>query len=623
MQIYLFDYDVLVHNNKCAPFKTMADANEAEEEKGGGSSIRNVMTDTKHKSDGANSSRAVLKLVNEGLHAGTNLVGQAANLASNPIRKNKRSAADPSSSAYTESDASCAQTEELGRTPSCSLNPSVGAIATHASSKDSSPATKSAESEPSQTPTITLGPACEFLFRDSTLLVITALLAVATCLVKDGWLSLSDGSVPTQVCVSLVVLAFLLGRETAKLHIRKESMMATNKTTSPKVVSFDEKPTNIGSSGGTQGMQTHAFFRSLCGNLAKANIKFGPRFGMRMSKNEIQTSIRSSLQKMPSGRTPKPFWKENLDRSSDLMQSMLKNPKFKRSGKRSTVLHSSRNDDKDEDEVKISEVSGLSGAEVKRNIDGRGSVQLGPIDFGRAKTTKRKGDEIIEPLFHLRGVDIFLTTDGNPQEKIWQLEALKGVGLRSKPTFCINCLLPWSNFVAYFAMPNWFVDTTSSLEVKEGDTPDEIALKRFLKASSEQKTKQFSLRPCLIDGPIPIRMMASPGEEYEVGHESIPMEWYLDEGRGDEAPLLGLDVDCTSDKALRTAASLAKRYLYSVSIDVGVVIEDEDLACCLGLFRMDKIDTKICPELPERTAEEDLHRASTIMFNSSKTRPEA
>ena len=587
----------------------MADGNVAEEEKGGGSStIRNVMTDTKHKPDGANSSRPVLKLVNEGLHTGTNLVGKAANLASKPILKSKRSAADPSSSAYKR--------EELGTTPSCNLNPSVGAIATYAPSKESSPAIKSAESQPSQTPTITLGPACEFLFRDSTLLVITALLAVTTYLVKDGWLSVSDGSVPTQVCVSLVVLAFLLGRETAKLHIRKESATESKTTTSAKVVSFDEKHAII--AGGKQGMQTHTFFRSLCDNLAKVNINFGPRFGIRVSGNEIQTSIRSSLQKIPSGRTPKPFWKENLDRSSDLMQSMLKNPKFQRSGRRSTLLHSRRKDDKDEDEVEI------SGAEGKRNVDGRGSVQLGPIDFGRAKTTKRKkGDEIIEPLFHLRGVDIFLTTDGNPQEKIWQLEALKGVGLRSKPTFCINCLLPWSNFVAYFAMPNWFVDTTSSLEVKEGDTPDEIALKRFLKASPEQKTQQFTLRPCLLDGPLPIRMMASPGEEYEVGAEYLPMEWYLDEGRGDEAPLLGLDVDCSSDKALRTAASLAKRYLYSVSIDVGVVIEDEDLACCLGLFRMDKIDTKICPELPERTAKEDLHRASAIMFNSSRTRPEA
>ena len=252
---------------------------------------------------------------------------------------------------------------------------------------------------------------------------------------------------------------------------------------------------------------------------------------------------------------------------------------------------------------------------------GKGSVQLGPIDFDRAQTTKRKGDGIIEPLFHLRGIDIFLTTDGNPQEKIWELQALKEVGLRTKPTFCINCLLPWSNFVAYFAMPNWFVDTTSSLEVKEGDTPDEIALKRFLKASSEQKTNQFSLRPCLVEGPLPIRMMASPGEEYEVGSDYLPMQWHLVEGRGNNAPLLGLDVDCTSDKALRTVASLAKRYLYSVSIDVGVVIENDDVACCLGLFRMDKIDTKMCPELPEHTVEEDLHRASAIMLSSSRTQP--
>ena len=595
--------------------------NGNKEDQSSSSSTQEARDATK-KQGGGSSSRPVLRIVNEGLQAGTSLLGRAASV---PFIKNKRSAVGSTPSVDTKHESSNNQMEESTTTPS---NPET-ARSTYASSspKESTPifptrteARPEAESQRTQTSTLTFGPISEFLFRDSTLLMIFPSFAASVYLLKTNWSLVSDGQVvPTQACASLILLAFLLGRESQYLCICGESMPEPNRTSSSKVVSFDDEKQFIssfrGSFRGDQVTQTHTFFRSLVGNLTKANINFGPKIGVRMSRGNLQTSIRSSLQKLPSGRTPKPFWKENLDRSSDLMQSLLRNPKFKRSG-RATPLSPSDDDAKS---FKLSGTHAVTPLEVKGSIDSKGSVQLGPIDFDKAQPTKRKGDAIIDPYFHLRGIDIFLTTDGNSQERIWLLPPLKEVGLRTKPTFCINCLLPWANFVAYFAMPPWFTDTTSSLEVREGDTPDEVALKRFLKASAEEKTQQFSLRPCLVEGPLPIRMMASPGEEYEVGSEYLPMQWHLDEGRGGEAPLLGLDIDCSSDKALRTAASLAKRYLYSVSIDVGVVIENEDMACCLGLFRMDKIDTKSCPELPEHTVEEDIHRASAVMLGSSRT----
>ena len=565
---------------------------------------------------GGGSSRPVLRLVNEGLQAGTGLLGRAASV---PFIKNKRSAVASTTSVDARPAQSNHITEESATTPS------------HASSspKERTPIFPTeprpeAESQRTQTSTLTFGPISEFVFRDSTLLMIVPSLAVTAHLLKADWPLVSDGQVvPTQACASLILLAFLLGRESKNLCIRGEKISAPNKTSSSKAVSFDDEKQFIssfrGSFRGDRATQTHTFFRSVVGNLTKANINFGPKLGVRMSRGDLQTSISSSLQKLPSGRSPKPFWKENLDRSSDLMQSLLRNPKFKRAGRATTSL--SPNDD-DAKSFELSEARVPTPLEVKGSIDSKGSVQLGPIDFDKAQPKKRKGDAIIDPYFHLRGIDIFLTTDGNPQERIWLLPPLKEVGLRTKPTFCINCLLPWANMVAYFLMPPWFADTTSSLEFKEGDTPDEVALKRFLKAPAEEKTQQFSLRPCLVEGPLPIKMMASPGEEYEVGSEYLPMQWHLDEGREGEAPLLGLDIDCTSDKALRTAASLAKRYLYSVSIDVGVVIENEDVACCLGLFRMDKIDTKTCPELPEHTVEEeDIHRASAVVLTSSRSQP--
>ena len=576
----------------------MPTLNKDEEDQSSSSSIQDA------------TSRPVLRLVNEGLQAGTGLLGRAASV---PFIKNKRSAVASTTSVDARPARSNHITEESATTPS------------HASSSPKErtpifPTEPRPEAEPqrTQTSTLTFGPISEFVFRDSTLLLIVPSLAVTACLLKADWSLVSDGQVvPTQACASLILLAFLLGRESKNLCIRGENMPGPKKTRSSKAVSFDDEKQFIssfrGSSRGDRVTQTHAFFRSVVGNLTKANINFGPKVGIRMSKGGLQTSIRSSLQKLPSGHTPKPFWKENLDRSSDLMQSLLRNPKFKRAGRATTSL--SPNDD-DAKSFELSEAHVPTPLEVKGSIDSKGSVQLGPIDFDKAQPTKRKGDAIIDPCFHLRGIDIFLTTDGNPQERIWLLPPLKEVGLRTKPTFCINCLLPWANFVAYFAIP-W----SSLEEVKEGDTPDEVALKRFLKAPAEEKSQQFSLRPCLVEGPLPIKMMASPGEEYEVGSEYLPMQWHLDEGRGGEAPLLGLDIDCTSDKALRTAASLAKRYLYSVSIDVGVVIENEDVACCLGLFRMDKIDTKTCPELPEHTVEEDIHRASAVMLTSSRTQP--
>ena len=570
------------------------------------------------------SSRPVLRLVNEGLQAGTSLIGRAATV---PFMKNKQSAVDSAVSVDTKNELSNHGMGESATTPSNAET----TMSTYASAPKESTPNPPTEPKPDaelqhtryQTSTFILGPISEFLFRDSTLFMIVPCVAVTTYLLKVDWLLVSDGDVvPTQACASLILLAFLLGRESKHLCIRGENMTGSNKTSNSKMVTFDDERQDISSFRGSFGRgdqvtQTHTFFRSLVNNLTKANINFGPKIGIRVSRGDLQTSIRSSLQKLPPGRTPKPFWKENLDRSSDLMQSLLRNPKFKRSG-RATPPSSS------DDEVKsleMSEVHVPTANELKGSIDSKGSVQLGPIDFDKAQPTKRNGDAVIEPYFLLRGIDVFLTTDGNPQERIWQLSPLKAVGLRTKPTFCINCLLPWANFVAYFAMPPWFTDMTRSLEVKEGDTPDEVALKMFLKASAQQKTDQFSLRPCLVEGPLPIRMMASPGEEYEVGSEYLPMQWHLDEGRVDEAPLLGLDIDCTSDKALRTAASLAKRYLCSVKIDVGVVIENEDIACCLGLFRMDKIDTKTCPELPEHTVEEDIHRASAVMLGSSRSRP--
>jgi len=433
-------------------------------------------------------------------------------------------------------------------------------------------------------PTITLH------IRDSKLAIASCAVVSLYLTYRHWYVLLSDGMIPPSAGISWVVFAFVLGRETKGTSIQT-GRIATHGNDS-KGVSLNKslQSSRVPSQEAASMEEQLGFFGSLVRNVT-GKVRLNRYFSHGM-----KIELRSNLQKLPSSKF---FWKDNIDISSELMKSLLQNPKLKRHHVAAQAA-----DDLAPDEP--------ADSEEKLDQEKRQDNQLGFLDIDSAGTArKQEGDTIIEPMFHLRGIDVFLT-DGNPEEKIWELPALKKCGLRSVPTFVINCLLPWSNFVVYFEMPEWFKDIGESLEVKDDDTADIKSLKLFLKGSSEYRTKRFTLRPCLVEGPLPIRIMASPGEDYEVGAEYLPMSWHLVRAQGGEAPLLGLDIDATSDKVLRSAASLAKRYLNSISIDVGAVIEDDDAACCLGLWRMNRIDAKSCPALPERSVEEDTMQASQL-----------
>lgn len=147
--------------------------------------------------------------------------------------------------------------------------------------------------------------------------------------------------------------------------------------------------------------------------------------------------------------------------------------------------------------------------------------------------------------------------------------------------------------------------------------------------------------PSLVDGPAPIRLVAPPKKEKVVHCNYLPIYWKRHQGDGLQ-PILIATLDCMSNRAMRSMASLVKRYLSSLSVDVAIMIgkpnnqeepepsayvdrkqntnsmrerrfqsvDSSSLTCilsfqfiltrCLGMWRFDHIDVSLCPKLPDR-----------------------
>jgi hypothetical protein len=122
--------------------------------------------------------------------------------------------------------------------------------------------------------------------------------------------------------------------------------------------------------------------------------------------------------------------------------------------------------------------------------------------------------------------------------------------------------------------------------------------------------------PSLVDGPMPIRMLAPPKREKVVNCDWMPISWNQHEEEIDAngttmCPILEVTLDCMTSRAIRSMAGLVKKYLYTLSIDVAIVIgtpQNQSVvepSACLGLWRFDHIDLSQCPHLPDRYSVDD------------------
>lgn len=101
-----------------------------------------------------------------------------------------------------------------------------------------------------------------------------------------------------------------------------------------------------------------------------------------------------------------------------------------------------------------------------------------PVDMGTFDMPKPASlnDFVVNPLFRLRGMDVFTANGGDPEANIADHPWLIQNGLRDKPTFVVNAMVQWGNIVLYFEMPEWVRDWDSIME-KDNDPDDVKALK--------------------------------------------------------------------------------------------------------------------------------------------------
>lgn len=218
-------------------------------------------------------------------------------------------------------------------------------------------------------------------------------------------------------------------------------------------------------------------------------------------------------------------------------------------------------------------------------------------------------DNVIEPIGKLRGMDLFLTDD--PEVEIWRQPLLNQCGLRDTPTFIGNIMLPFGNLTVYFKLPKWFDDDNIPPEMDD-DPPDVKALKRFLMGDDEYKNKRAKLVPYIVDAPLAIRMIKPKPIEITIHGDRHPLTWSsvpkcVDPTTGERtaSALLECDVDLLSSSPIRKIINIVRPHLPKITIDIAMVISKpwgsviEEPSCCLGVWRIDKVDFESCAVFPQ------------------------
>lgn len=234
---------------------------------------------------------------------------------------------------------------------------------------------------------------------------------------------------------------------------------------------------------------------------------------------------------------------------------------------------------------------------------------------------------IVDPLCKLRGMDLFLSDD--PPGEIWKQPMLKDGGLRDMPTFIANLMLPFGNITAYFALPDW-VESLSNIPEEEVDDPADVkALKRFLMGNNEYRNARLKVIPCLVDGPLAIRLIKPKPMEVCVHTDKHPAFWTdvdmsIDSFTNKTSQMvMEVDIDFISNRSYRKLFSLVRPHMPSLTIDVAFVASKpknstiEEPSVCLGIWRIDKVDFERCAVFPESTIEETAH-ALSMLFQESE-----
>lgn len=189
----------------------------------------------------------------------------------------------------------------------------------------------------------------------------------------------------------------------------------------------------------------------------------------------------------------------------------------------------------------------------------------------------------------------------------------------------VNIMASWANVLIYFDLPGWFQHWDKVVE--NDDDPDDVkAFKRFILGDDEYRNKRLKILPCVVDAPRMVKMLSPPKKELTISCALLPVAWTKRPQEGKQSPMLEIELDVMSNKAMRAMASIIQRNLTGMTVDLAVTVEkpdgqeEDEPSACLGMWRFDKVDITTCPYIPARVTPvaDDIRRAS-VMLNLSES----
>jgi hypothetical protein len=447
----------------------------------------------------------------------------------------------------------------------------------------------------------------EFWLHDGTIALIT-LVSIAMIPTWNYWSQIvKEKQVPISVTLLWMTVALFVGME---LGMRRRPLRDSVEILDlqDELLGFVSEPTSLEletRQGKQSARKGYGIVTSLFGQFGKFRIT---------SPRDKQKRLRQPWSVLSLSAKKCPKWEKIgfVKVSDPLMKWLMRNPDFTRKPLKQ-VIESHREHPKDDDTIDT-------------------SMKIGTFDISQYPASSLEED-VVDPCFHLRGLDCFLT-DAAENDMVSHPFLLKQ-GLRETPTFMVNAVLHWANVLVYFELPDWFTDFDEIVE--NNDDPNDVkAVKRFLTGTDEYRNKRLKVMPYVVDGPLPIRVLAPPRREMSVINPLLPnpkWNFHKKETAADGRmlqPCLELELDLISNRAMRGISAMVRRHVKIVSLDLAVIISGEsekEPGACLGLWRFDYFDPNQCPQLPPRATsdedeksalDDDLLRASQIMELSNE-----
>lgn len=185
-----------------------------------------------------------------------------------------------------------------------------------------------------------------------------------------------------------------------------------------------------------------------------------------------------------------------------------------------------------------------------------------------------------------------------------RFQHILGGNLRRVPTLVFSFRFPWGFLLLYFEIPSKLVQhVTDSDPVEALDTssysPAERTLAAWLRGSTEYRNQRLKLIPYVAEGPWIVRNMVT-GRPAIIGTK-LPVSYDVLPATETQAAVLTVTLDIGNSSATaRNIVSVCKRYMSSLTVDMGFVIQAEEGELpeqMLGSIRVHHPDPAKSPKL--------------------------